>query len=91
MTSRYSSPPCPDRLDESTRRLRTSLDTLEPNVRHLPLPAPSTKVPLTDEQRDACMRELEAFYLRGRFLDYESAIAAYRQEARGRMRAGGRR
>jgi hypothetical protein len=83
-SDRYSSPPCPERLDESTRRLEASLTALESKVGHLPMPAPAPRVPVTDEQRIAVLNELNSYWLRGKFVDFEEAFAAYRREAKGR-------
>jgi hypothetical protein len=45
---------------------------------------PTPRVALTEEQRIEVCKELSAYFLRGRFVDFEEAVAAYRREAKGR-------
>jgi hypothetical protein len=86
-SDRYSSPPDPAKLEESTRSLEASLDTLERKVGRLPLPAtvaPAAIEP-TDEQRVAVCRELTKRWYSTGAVHLDQVMANYEREARERL------
>lgn len=85
MSSRYSTPPSLARLGETTQNLTHSNNVLAAKVGALPMPAPTPRVALSDEQRVQVCREILRHFFDGGHVELDKALESYEQAALRRL------